>query len=192
VAADSQQRLIEPIEEFLASLRPRAIARAHAILASHSCGMYSAEDAVQEAFARVANIPDLMGYSNPGAFALRSVRNAAIDHIRAHTLGAELITFPSTSRRQGGSRPDFEPADSGLGGEEMLLSEEQKDRIMAVLVRLTPRQRQLVALRYWHDLSLDEIAQRTGKTVNYLKTTLSRTRARLKELLVAEFGHDQR
>jgi RNA polymerase sigma-70 factor (ECF subfamily) len=66
------------------------------------------------------------------------------------------------------------------------LEHERSDRIQAALRRLPDTYRLVLVLRYWHDMSYDEIAQVTGLTESALKTRLHRARHMLAEALGPE------
>jgi DNA-directed RNA polymerase specialized sigma24 family protein len=57
------------------------------------------------------------------------------------------------------------------------------DETWQVVVRLPAAQRAVVALRFWHDLSIDEIAHLLGRPSGSIKSTLHRALRRLQEEL---------
>jgi RNA polymerase sigma-70 factor, ECF subfamily len=93
---------------------------------------------------------------------LAIARNVAIDHLRRqHTAVPleEAATVPA---------PDRTPEQhAGL--------ESDVERLSALLARLSPRQRDLVALKYGAELSNRAIAQLTGLTESNVGTILHRT-----------------
>jgi RNA polymerase sigma factor (sigma-70 family) len=48
-----------------------------------------------------------------------------------------------------------------------------------MLEDLTPDERAVIVLRYWHDLSIEEIAESTGASPGAVRTRLYRARRRL-------------
>jgi RNA polymerase sigma-70 factor (ECF subfamily) len=58
--------------------------------------------------------------------------------------------------------------------------------MQALLARLAPDDRAVVALRYWHDLSYEEIAEATHTTVSAVKSRLHRARGSLGEMLAGD------
>ena len=56
--------------------------------------------------------------------------------------------------------------------------------------RLTPIQRAVVALYYFDDLAVDEVARLTGRSQSATKVALHRARRRLAELMGAEADQD--
>ena len=63
--------------------------------------------------------------------------------------------------------------------EEAVLRHEQAQDVQAALNRLPSQDRSVVVLRYWNDLSYEEIAQVTGATVSSVKSRLHRARGAL-------------
>ncbi len=78
---------------------------------------------------------------------------------------------------------DLEPEPALAGGpmdpEGAALRSETRDEVQRLLERLPPAYRVPLVLRYWHDLSYQEIAQVTGLTVSAVKTRLHRARLML-------------
>jgi RNA polymerase sigma factor (sigma-70 family) len=58
--------------------------------------------------------------------------------------------------------------------------------VIRALAQLPVRQRQVVELRYFEDLSVEQTAQILGATTGTVKSYTSRALARLRELLVDE------
>ncbi len=58
---------------------------------------------------------------------------------------------------------------------------EDRDQIVRTLARLAPRERAMVVLRYWADLSVTEVAEDLGVSLGTVKSTCSRALARLAE-----------
>lgn len=76
----------------------------------------------------------------------------------------------------------------GPGPEEAAWRRQQAEAVQALLNELAPRDRRLVELYYWQDLSCAEIARRTGSTVPAVKSRLHRARAALAARLAREKG----
>ncbi|HEX7589025.1 MAG TPA: sigma-70 family RNA polymerase sigma factor [Anaerolineae bacterium] len=64
-----------------------------------------------------------------------------------------------------------------------LLRQESQQQIEKLLERLTPPSRLVVVLRYWHDQSIEEIAQTTGDSISAVKVKLYRARQALAKVL---------
>ncbi|MBC3841879.1 SigE family RNA polymerase sigma factor [Streptacidiphilus sp. 4-A2] len=57
---------------------------------------------------------------------------------------------------------------------------EERDQLVAALARLPARQRAVVVLRYWEDLSAEQVAQELGCSVGTVKSQASRALAKLR------------
>ena len=68
-----------------------------------------------------------------------------------------------------------------LGPEEAMLEAEQEKTVRKMLATLPPDYRLPIILRYWNDLSYEEIAEATHSTVSAVKSRLFRARAMLAE-----------
>src|SRR5207248_4167012 len=66
--------------------------------------------------------------------------------------------------------------DLGVGPEQSALEGEQQDEIQTYLRRLPSKYRAVIVLRYWYDLSYEEIAQALKLTPALVKARLHRAR----------------
>ncbi len=126
----------------------------------------TAEDVVQDAFTAVyrRHGPRLAGLDNPEGYLRRCVVNAARSVLRRRRTVRSYVP-PRTT-------PAPPPE------EEVLLREEHRE-VLDALRRLTPRQRQVIVLRYWSNLSEVEIADTLGLSRGTVKSTASRGLAAL-------------
>jgi RNA polymerase sigma-70 factor (ECF subfamily) len=69
------------------------------------------------------------------------------------------------------------------GPEEQSMRREQSEAVQALLARLAPEDRKVIVMRYWYDLSYEEIAQTTGTTVSAVKSRLHRARGFIAEMM---------
>ncbi|MHB1295681.1 MAG: sigma-70 family RNA polymerase sigma factor [Anaerolineae bacterium] len=60
--------------------------------------------------------------------------------------------------------------------EEQLVQRDQRTMIRGMLEQLPPQYRIVIVLRYWNDLSYEEIAEMTDSTVSAVKSRLHRAR----------------
>jgi RNA polymerase sigma-70 factor (ECF subfamily) len=65
------------------------------------------------------------------------------------------------------------------GPEEAALRREARDEVQELVARLAPGYRVPIILRYWHDLSYEEIADVMGLTVQAVKSRLHRGRLQM-------------
>lgn len=66
------------------------------------------------------------------------------------------------------------------------LAEEERDALYDVVENLPDAQREVIRLRYWMDLSIDEIAQATTRSSTAVRQLLHRAKKRMKERLSAK------
>ncbi|WP_399896563.1 SigE family RNA polymerase sigma factor [Streptomyces sp. BBFR51] len=126
----------------------------------------TAEDVVQDAFTAVyrRHGPRLAGLDNPEGYVRRCVVNAARSVLRRRRTVRSYVP-PRTT-------PAPPPE------EEVLLREEHRE-VLRALRRLTARQRQVIVLRYWSNMSEEEIANTLGLSRGTVKSTASRGLAAL-------------
>ncbi|MGW4670892.1 SigE family RNA polymerase sigma factor [Streptomyces sp. NPDC004324] len=132
--------------------------------------LHTAEDVVQDAFAAVCRrhgerLDDLQ---DAHAYLHTAVVNAARSVLRRRRT-ARTYTPP----HQGPGAPVDEP---------LLLAEEHR-QVLDALARLTARQREVLVLRYWSDLTEAQIAETLGISRGTVKSTASRALATLEKLL---------
>lgn len=134
--------------------RTRLTRLAAAITLDHSL----AEEVVQDAFTGLHR--NRAEVENPEAYLQRSVVNLGIKLLRRRAVAGRhpLPVAPVTDN------PEV-------------------DETWALVCRLPARQRAVVALRYWSDLSEADIAATLGWPAGTVKSTLHRALARLKEEL---------
>jgi len=135
-----------------------------------------AEDAAQEAFLRayVALSTFQLGRKF-SSWLLAIASNLCVDLLRRRRyawMSLEDISFRLAS-------PAEEPARD-------VLRQEQAGQIQHLLSRLPEKYRLVLILRYWYDLSYEEIATTTGLTLNTVKTRLHRARNMLARALEEE------
>ncbi|MFJ3097072.1 RNA polymerase sigma factor [Streptomyces hydrogenans] len=134
--------------------------------------LHTAEDVVQDAFAAVcrAHGTSLAGLQDPAAYLHTAVVNAA----------------RSVLRRRRTARA-YAPPHQGAGppvDEALLLAEEHRD-VLAALAELTHRQREVLVLRYWSELTEAQIADTLGLSRGTVKSTASRALDALEKRLEA-------
>mgnify|MGYP003514030068 CR=1 FL=1 len=140
------------------------------------CGdWYLADDLVQEATARVYSVwSRVASRGEPDAYARRVVVNLLTDHRRRPARReTPTQTLPDTAR------DDLDPAHAG-----------GRDDVLRALAAVPPRQRAVLVLRFWEDLSVEETAALLGCSTGTVKSQTSRgldaLRAALAPLTIAE------
>ena len=127
-----------------------------------------AEDVAQAAFARAyASWPRVRRSGDPDAYVRQIVINENRNRFRKHRV-AEHVT-------------DRVPEHSGADCAQAL---GERSALMAALRTLGPRQRAVVVLRFWLDLTEAETAAALGCSVGTVKSQASRALLRLRAELV--------
>ncbi|WP_372482062.1 SigE family RNA polymerase sigma factor [Streptomyces fuscigenes] len=121
----------------------------------------TAEDVVQDAFAALyrRHGDRLSGIDDPEAYVRRSVVNGARSVLRRRR------TVRAYVPERAGHAPPPE--------EDVLLREEHRE-VLGALRGLTRRQREVLVLRYWSNLSEAQIAETLGLSRGTVKSTASR------------------
>ena len=126
-----------------------------------------AEDALQETFLRLWTSRDALdSVHNPKAYAMTMLRNLCLDRIRAAKRDAGDLQDEILS-------PDVLP-------DEAVDSRERLAKVLDAVKSLPERQREVLVLRTVHDLSYEEISERTGMNYLTLRVLLSRARSTIK------------
>jgi len=134
-----------------------------------------AEDLVQETFLRLLSKIDSYRYPRPLKPWLYAI---AVNIARDHYKQAEF--------RHTDSMPtQFEISVAGTPETELVTNEETQ-QVATAMNNLPLLQREVILLRYFHELSLDEISQILQVPVGTIKSRLSVGLQRLKERLTAE------
>jgi RNA polymerase sigma-70 factor (sigma-E family) len=129
-----------------------------------------AEDLVQECLLKVARRwRRVRGMAQPRAFARRILVNLALDDARGR------------ARRRG--ELDGAPAVGDGPARDLLVGLETRAELIDALARLTPRQRAVLVLRYFNDLTEAQTAEVLGCSPGTVKSNASRGLARLREAL---------
>jgi len=137
-----------------------------------------AEDATQEVFLRTFS--HLEGYDPARKFSswiLSIASHYCIDRLRrGHGRQVSIDEFEPERWL-----PDPEPRP-----EEQAMNRDRERQIQRLLARLPDAHRLVIVLRYWHDMSYEEIAQITSTTESAVKSRLHRAREAMAEALEAD------
>jgi RNA polymerase sigma-70 factor (sigma-E family) len=131
----------------------------------------TAEDVVQEAFAALHR-----------RWRSLQTEDAAIGYLRTCVLNGSR----SVLRRRRTVRHRPQPSEDSLSAEpadgRVLLAEEHRE-VIAAMRRLPARQREVIVLRYWVELTEAEIARTLGISVGSVKSSASRGRDAIAAIL---------
>jgi RNA polymerase sigma-70 factor (sigma-E family) len=129
-----------------------------------------AEDLVQECLLKIARRwPRVRRMEQPLAYTRRILINLALDDSRGRAK-RRIELDGSVTATDGPARDVF----AGL---------ETRDELLSALALLTPRQRAVLVLRYFNDLTESQVAEVLGCSTGTVKSNASRGLARLREAL---------
>lgn len=126
----------------------------------------AAEDVTQEVFVRFFRAaPSFRADAKLSTYLYRAVANACTDELRRRRRFVVAGDIPEQWH------PTVDPAPADEAG------------VLAAVHRLTPKLRMVVLMRYYDDLSYEEIASALGTTPGTVASRLNRAHAKLAELL---------
>lgn len=131
-------------------------------------------DVVQEAFVKAYQAAPRWNGTAAGPWLSRITVNLAIDRWRRNRRRAQTFT-PLTESDHAAFLTDRSPAPDGR-----VRAREAGERLQAALGRLPERQRAVVVLRHYQELSLEEIAQTLEVSLGTVKSTLHRALQRMR------------
>lgn len=147
------------------------------------------EEICQETFLSVVrNLGSFQGKSSFQTWLLRIAGNKAMDFrqkTHAAKRGGHSVHL-SLSGAADGERPPVDPPSLRLGPDELLVQSETFTLVRQSLDRLNEPCREIIELRYYGDLSYDEIAQELRLNPKTVSSRLSKCLDRL-ALLAKEF-----
>lgn len=136
-----------------------------------------AEDLAQECLLRVARRwSRVRGMDNPGAYARRVLVNLALD------------TAHRRSRRQRELQPQDVPVPEAHATDQ-LGQLELRAELREVMGTLTVRQRTMLVLRYFEDLSEGQVAELLDCSTGNVKSSTARALERLRDALGTSYEH---
>jgi RNA polymerase sigma-70 factor (ECF subfamily) len=173
---DFMARLAAGDREALAPLMERHYRRMYRIALSYLRQPDDALDVVQEAFVRAFQSASRWdGSAEAGPWLARITVNLAIDRWRRNRRRAQTFT------PLGGSDHAAALADLSPSPDRRVQGREAGERVAAALRRLPERQRAVVVLRHYQDMSLEEIAGTLGMSLGTVKSSLHRALHRMRE-----------
>ena len=149
--------------------------RAALRVATVVCGSVGAEDATQEGFVRAFRALDRFDVRREfRPWILRIVANAAKNRARAEHRHIQLGVREQTFGHRTNTGADVDDA------AELLVATEQRAAVAAALARLPVQDREVIAYRWFEDLSEREMAVALRVRPGTVKSRLSRAMARLR------------
>jgi RNA polymerase sigma-70 factor (sigma-E family) len=164
------KRSFEGLDALVAERGSALLATAVLLTGSRAAG----EDLVQAALERLMRSWSRVHGDKEG-YLRRTLYHLAVDQWRGRKRRPEVLT-------------DVEPADHSDGTDVLHL----RQALTQALAALPPRQRAVLVLRYWEQLSEAEAAEMLGCSVGTVKSTASRGLSRLREVTATWAVEDAR
>jgi RNA polymerase sigma factor (sigma-70 family) len=147
-----------------------------------------AEDLTIESFAKA--FKSLHRFKKDFTFStwlFRIATNNTIDYIRKRRLNT--LSIDNTFTDNDGDSVSIEVEDENLNPQEVTIKA-QKEELMQVFVdKLPPKYQKLVRLRYFHELSYEEIAKELDAPLGTVKAQLHRARELMYEMVKNKRDH---
>ena len=137
-----------------------------------------ADDIVQDIFVKVwAVLPSFRGESQLFTWLYRIATNEALNYVRRQKVRAALSFRPIDAEME--RRVDEDPWFNG---------DEAERTLMKALQKLPLKQRVVFSMRYFEDMSYEEISEVTGTSVGALKASYHIASTKLKDELLKKSG----
>jgi RNA polymerase sigma-70 factor (ECF subfamily) len=141
-----------------------------------------ADDLTIEAFGKA--FKNLKQYTPDYAFStwlFKIATNNCIDFIRKKR--KMLMAFDNTMVNDEGETITLDIKSDGIGPDEFLMKKQKKEDMKEVVSKLKPRYQKLVELRYYQELSYEEIAMELNLPLGTVKAQLFRAREFLYQVM---------
>jgi RNA polymerase sigma factor (sigma-70 family) len=141
-----------------------------------------AEDLTQEAFIKAFS--SIHKFDNKYAFStwlFRIATNTTIDFLRKQKVKVYSIDAPLNPEE--GNAPAFHIEDTATSPQEQIFKKERGEILNQVILQLPPKYQTLIELRYFKELSYEEIAQNLDIPLGTVKAQLFRARELLNAAL---------
>jgi RNA polymerase sigma factor (sigma-70 family) len=141
-----------------------------------------AEDLTIEAFAKAfKNLKKFNPEFTFSTWLFRIATNNCIDFIRKKKL--DTFSISNSFKDDNGDSLDIDIKDSNLNPQEETIKSEKVEIIQAIVTKLPPKYQVLVKLRYFQELSYEEIAIEIDAPLGTVKAQLHRARELLYDLV---------
>lgn len=141
-----------------------------------------AEDLTVEAFAKAfKNLSKFKKDFTFSTWLFRIATNNTIDFIRKKKLNT--FSLNTTMKDENGGNVDIDVQDSNLNPQEETIKAEKIKQIQNFVEMLPPKYQRLVRLRYFDELTYDEIAEKLNAPLGTIKAQLHRSRELMYDLV---------
>jgi RNA polymerase sigma factor (sigma-70 family) len=147
-----------------------------------------AEDLTIEAFSKA--FKNLHRFKKDYTFStwlFRIATNNAIDFIRKKKLST--LSIHTSYSDDNGDAVEIDIEDHGLTPQEVTMKKERIELVRVFVDKLPPRYQRLVKLRYFDELSYDEIAKELDSPLGTVKAQLHRARELMYDLVKGKESH---
>jgi len=152
-------------------------------LAMHLTGSPDdAQDIYQEAFLRAfRNINSFRFECSFYTWIYRITTNLCLDHLRKNQLrNRDMVTERHTEGEEESLLDRVPDQRAAASPERTLISRQLRERILAALARLSPRERMVFELKHYQGMKLQTVAVILNTTENTIKNTLFRATHKLR------------
>lgn len=147
-----------------------------------------AEDLTMEAFAKAfRNLHKFKKDFTFSTWLFRIATNNTIDFIRKKKL--KTMSLNTTLSDDGGNSVTIDVEDDDNNPQDEFIKSQRKEMVRIFVDKLPAKYRKLVQLRYFDELSYDEIAQELDKPLGTVKAQLHRSRELLYEIAQGKEKH---
>lgn len=178
---DAFDRLVE-------GLRQRAFHVAHGLVGSRDDAMELSQEAFLKTYRARASFRD----GDPFLpWFHRILRNTCYSYLRKHGKIAQRSINPGfgDESREGSGEWELVDDDAAAPGDRML-ADERAQAFWCAFKKLSPRDREILSLRHFHDSSYQEIAGSLGIPIGTVMSRLFHARRRLREELAGHLDGD--
>lgn len=139
---------------------------------------FDTSDLMQETFIKAfLNLEKYNGRYTFAQWIHTIARNTFIDHIRRRNSGNNLLPIDENTSSHEVSRNS---------PEDIFIAKEKREEIEKNIHKLSPRYRRIIELRYYRELSYEEIALEMGIPTGTVKTNLHRAKENLNKIIKHE------
>lgn len=147
-----------------------------------------AEDLTMEAFAKAfKNLHKFKKDFTFSTWLFRIATNNTIDFIRKKRL--KTMSLNTTMSDDGGNAVTIDVEDDDNNPQDEFIKSQRKEMVRIFVDKLPAKYRKLVQLRYFDELSYEEIAQELDKPLGTVKAQLHRSRELLYEIAQGKENH---
>jgi RNA polymerase sigma factor (sigma-70 family) len=147
-----------------------------------------AEDLTMEAFAKAfRNLHKFKKDYTFSTWLFRIATNNTIDFIRKKRL--KTMSINNTLTDEGGNSVNLDIEDDDNNPQDEYIKSQRIEMVRIFVDKLPSKYRKLVQLRYFDELSYDEIAKELGKPLGTVKAQLHRSRELLYEIAQGKDAH---